>query len=111
MRGKQGGTIVMIGSASSIKAAAQASAYYFGKAAVRMLVKAAALELKPEGIRVNGVSPAGVVTPMWRKISLEQLSRISLRASDRTRDSAVGFGRHWVPDSHRLRPSRRFHLL
>jgi NAD(P)-dependent dehydrogenase (short-subunit alcohol dehydrogenase family) len=31
-----------------------------------MLVKAAALELKADGIRVNCVSPAGVVTPMWR---------------------------------------------
>jgi NAD(P)-dependent dehydrogenase (short-subunit alcohol dehydrogenase family) len=61
-----GGTIVLVGSASGIKAAALASAYCASKAALRMLVKAAALELKAENIRVNCVSPAGVVTPMWR---------------------------------------------
>ena len=33
-----------------------------------MLAKAAALELRSEGIRVNCISPAGVVTPMWRKM-------------------------------------------
>ena len=66
MRERLGGTIVVVGSASGVKAASGASAYCSSKAAVRMLVKAAALELKAEGIRVNCVSPAGVVTPMWR---------------------------------------------
>jgi NAD(P)-dependent dehydrogenase (short-subunit alcohol dehydrogenase family) len=66
MRESQGGTIVVVGSASGVKAAPGASAYCASKAAVRMLGKAAALELKAEGIRVNCVSPAGVVTPMWR---------------------------------------------
>ena len=63
-----GGSIVVVGSASGVKAAVNASAYCASKAAVRMLVKVAALELKEEGIRVNCVSPAGVVTPMWRKM-------------------------------------------
>jgi len=61
-----GGAIVLVGSASGIKAAAGASAYCSSKAAVRMLVKTAALEFKPQGIRVNSVSPAGVVTPLWK---------------------------------------------
>ena len=72
MRRSGGGSIVVVGSASGVKAAPQASAYCASKAAVRMLVKAAALELKPEGIRVNSVSPAGVVTPMWSKMPFWQ---------------------------------------
>jgi NAD(P)-dependent dehydrogenase (short-subunit alcohol dehydrogenase family) len=66
MQPRQGGTIVVVGSASGVKAVPRAAAYCSSKAGVRMLVKAGALELKAEGIRVNSVSPAGVVTPMWR---------------------------------------------
>jgi len=68
MRHGGGGSIVVIGSASGVKASAGASAYCVSKAGVRMLVRAAALELKPEAIRVNCVSPAAVVTPMWQKM-------------------------------------------
>jgi NAD(P)-dependent dehydrogenase (short-subunit alcohol dehydrogenase family) len=63
-----GGAIVLVGSASGIKAAPGAAAYCASKTGVRMLVKAAALELKPREIRVNCISPAGVVTPMWKKM-------------------------------------------
>lgn len=68
LRGSGGGAIVLVGSASGIKASPGAAAYCASKAAVRMLVKSAALEFKPESIRVNCVSPAGVVTPMWKKM-------------------------------------------
>jgi 3alpha(or 20beta)-hydroxysteroid dehydrogenase len=37
-----------------------------------MLTKTAALECKPHGIRVNCVSPAGVVTPIWTKMPFWQ---------------------------------------
>ncbi len=62
------GSIVVVGSASGSKAAAGASAYCASKAGVQMLVKTAALEFKSRGIRVNCVSPAAVVTPMWQKM-------------------------------------------
>jgi NAD(P)-dependent dehydrogenase (short-subunit alcohol dehydrogenase family) len=65
---REGGAIVLVGSASGVKAAAGASAYCASKAALRMLVKTAALEFKSEAIRVNSVSPAAVVTPMWQKM-------------------------------------------
>ena len=68
MQQRSGGVIVLVSSASGIKTCPGASAYCAGKAGVRMLVKAAALELKPEGIRVNCVSPGGVVTPMWKNM-------------------------------------------
>jgi NAD(P)-dependent dehydrogenase (short-subunit alcohol dehydrogenase family) len=67
MRQSGGGSIVVIGSASGVKALPGASAYCVSKAAVRMLVRAAALELRPQAIRVNCVSPAAVATPMWQK--------------------------------------------
>lgn len=59
------GSIVIVGSASGRKASAGAAAYCASKAAVAMLAKVAALEGKSSNIRVNVVSPAGVVTPMW----------------------------------------------
>lgn len=60
-----GGSIVIVSSASGIKASGGASAYCSSKAGARLLAKAAALEGAPDGIRVNTVVPAGVVTPMW----------------------------------------------
>jgi 2-keto-3-deoxy-L-fuconate dehydrogenase len=69
---ESGGAIVLVGSASGVKAAAGASAYCTSKAALTMLVKTAALEFKSQAIRVNSVSPAAVVTPMWQKMPFWQ---------------------------------------
>ena len=69
-----GGAIVVVGSASGIRPAAGATAYSTSKAAVSMLVRAAAKECR-EGklpIRINVVSPAGVRTPMWRAMPFFQ---------------------------------------
>ena len=60
-----GGSIVVVGSASGIRAAPGAAAYSASKSAVAMLVRVAARELAPRGIRVNAVSPSAVRTPMW----------------------------------------------
>ncbi len=65
---KKKGSIVLIASASGIKASAGASAYCTSKAGLRMLAKTAALECKEYGIRVNSISPAAVATPMWSKM-------------------------------------------
>jgi 3(or 17)beta-hydroxysteroid dehydrogenase len=59
------GSIVLIGSASGIKATAGAAAYCSSKAGLHMLARAVALECAADGIRVNTVVPAGVMTPMW----------------------------------------------
>lgn len=69
-----GGAIVVIGSASGIRAAAGAAAYATSKAALGMLVRVAAKECR-EGkhpIRINVVSPGGVKTPMWREMPFFQ---------------------------------------
>jgi NAD(P)-dependent dehydrogenase (short-subunit alcohol dehydrogenase family) len=64
----KGGSCILVGSASGSKAAPGAAAYSTSKAGLKMLARVAALESKPRGIRVNSVAPAGVVTPMWRKM-------------------------------------------
>ena len=60
------GSIVVVGSASGIRAAPGAAAYSASKAALSMLVRSAALELAEQGVRVNAVSPSAVRTPLWR---------------------------------------------
>jgi len=63
---RAGGSAILVGSVSGVKPSPGAAAYCTSKAALRMLMKSAALEGKPKGIRVNMVSPAGVATPMWK---------------------------------------------
>ncbi len=71
-RNAEGGSVVLIGSASGTKAAAGAAAYCVSKAGLAMLAKVAALEAKGAGVRVNVLSPAGVVTPMWKELPAEE---------------------------------------
>jgi 3(or 17)beta-hydroxysteroid dehydrogenase len=68
MRQGHGGSIVIVSSASGVKASAGASAYGASKAALRLFAKAVALECRDagDGIRVNIVLPAGVATAMWK---------------------------------------------
>ena len=68
---ESGGAIVVIGSASGVRPSAGAAAYSTSKAAVSMLVRAAAKECRQEKlpIRINAVSPGGVKTPLWREMS------------------------------------------
>lgn len=74
MRKNGGGSIINIASASGIKASAGASAYCASKAAVRMFSRVAALECAQNGdnIRVNTISPGGVMTPMWEGMQFWQ---------------------------------------
>jgi 3(or 17)beta-hydroxysteroid dehydrogenase len=68
MRRGHGGSIVIVSSASGLKAAPGASAYAASKAALRLFAKSVALECAQarDGVRVNTVHPAGVTTPMWQ---------------------------------------------
>lgn len=69
-----GGVIVHVGSASGIRAAPGAAAYSVSKAGLGMLVRVAAKECRDGGVpvRVCAVSPAGVRTPMWERMSFFQ---------------------------------------
>jgi 2-keto-3-deoxy-L-fuconate dehydrogenase len=63
---KRGGAIVIVASASGLKAEAGIAAYGASKAGVLHLMRIAAKEAAPRGIRVNAIAPAGVKTPIWR---------------------------------------------
>ncbi|MFO7654837.1 MAG: SDR family NAD(P)-dependent oxidoreductase [Candidatus Krumholzibacteriia bacterium] len=64
----RGGSIVLVSSASGLKASGGAAAYCSSKAGLRLLAKSVAIECAADGIRVNTVVPAGVMTPMWDKM-------------------------------------------
>jgi len=80
LMGDTGGAIVHIASASGVRPTAGAAAYCSSKAAVRMLTRVAALELKPRDIRVNCICPAGVRTPMWETMDFFQEAVARLRS-------------------------------
>jgi NAD(P)-dependent dehydrogenase (short-subunit alcohol dehydrogenase family) len=60
------GTIISVSSMTGIVGQANGAVYVATKGALISLTKALALELGPDGIRVNCVCPAGVDTPLMR---------------------------------------------
>jgi NAD(P)-dependent dehydrogenase (short-subunit alcohol dehydrogenase family) len=68
----QGGAIVVVASASGLKAEPGVAAYGASKAAALHLARVAAKEGAPDKIRVNAVVPGGVETPMWRSVAMFQ---------------------------------------
>jgi NAD(P)-dependent dehydrogenase (short-subunit alcohol dehydrogenase family) len=67
---RQGGTIVATTSVNATIGMPGSSAYAASKAALRALVRVAAAELAPRGIRVNAVSPGPIATALRAKIGL-----------------------------------------
>lgn len=61
---RQGGSIVLIGSASAIKGVPGYSAYSATKAAARSFARTWAKEFRDRGIRVNCISPGPIDTPL-----------------------------------------------
>lgn len=66
MRQRGAGAIVMISSINADFATPSLAAYAASKAALNNLVKTAALEFAPDGIRVNAIAPASIDTPLLR---------------------------------------------
>lgn len=65
--GEQGGSIINMSSLAGLVGFPGLTAYCSSKAAVVMLTKTAAIELRGAGIRVNVVCPAFIDTPMQRR--------------------------------------------
>jgi NAD(P)-dependent dehydrogenase (short-subunit alcohol dehydrogenase family) len=90
------GSIVTIASAQAFRGRQNSVAYVASKAGVSGLTKALALDLAPNGIRVNCVAPGAVETPLMRSIvdkapgGIEQsLSRIPMGRFGQPEDLAA----------------------
>jgi 2-keto-3-deoxy-L-fuconate dehydrogenase len=66
MRARGGGSILLLSSINADFATPTLAAYAASKAAIESLTRTAALELAPDGIRVNAIAPASVDTPLLR---------------------------------------------
>ena len=58
------GAVINIGSVQSFVALPNSAAYTTSKGGVRALTKAMAIELSPEGVRVNAIAPGLIATPL-----------------------------------------------
>ena len=67
MKEAGGGVIINLASMAGVRPRPGSAAYASTKAAVLHITKALAIELAPNNIRVNGINPAAVDTPMLPK--------------------------------------------
>lgn len=65
-----GGSILVTASLNAVQAGHGMGAYCASKAGVAMLVRVAAMELGPRGIRVNAIAPGFVMTPLTEGVQL-----------------------------------------
>jgi len=68
-----GGTLTFVGSLSGLAAIPNQTFYGIAKAALHHLVRYAAQELGPDGIRVNGVAPGFISTPRLLSLLPEEM--------------------------------------
>jgi NAD(P)-dependent dehydrogenase (short-subunit alcohol dehydrogenase family) len=66
MRRRGGGAIAIVSSVLALAAVPRSAAYAVSKAGLLGLVRAMAIDHAVDGIRVNGICPGAVDTPMWR---------------------------------------------
>ena len=74
-----GASVIATTSVANKTGMAGASAYSATKAALQQLVRVAATELSPRGIRVNAVSPGPIETPIFGKTGMpaEQMQEMA----------------------------------
>lgn len=77
--------IVLTASIAGLKAEPGVAAYAASKAGVIQLMRVAAKEVAPEGIRVNAIAPGGVDTPIWDGLPFFE----QLKAAEGSRDAAI----------------------
>jgi NAD(P)-dependent dehydrogenase (short-subunit alcohol dehydrogenase family) len=67
-QGVQGGAVVNMASQAGRRGEALVSHYCASKAAIISYTQSAALAMAPHKIRVNGISPGVIATPMWKHV-------------------------------------------
>jgi NAD(P)-dependent dehydrogenase (short-subunit alcohol dehydrogenase family) len=103
MRDRGGGSIVITSSTAGIGGSATMSAYVASKHAVIGLMRSAALEGAPLGIRVNTVNPAPIETRMMR--SLEEMrvaaaddSEVTVEQTKQVSEARIPLQRYGNPE-------------
>jgi NAD(P)-dependent dehydrogenase (short-subunit alcohol dehydrogenase family) len=89
---REGGAIVANTSINGVLGMPGSSAYAASKAALRSLVRVAAAELAPRGIRVNAVSPGPIETQLRQKLGLpdDATKRLDAELAARTTLKRLG---------------------
>ena len=77
---KDGGSVILTGSSTTIKGTPSFSIYSASKAAVRNLARSWMLDLKERGIRVNVISPGPIETPGLLGLASDAAQERQLRA-------------------------------
>lgn len=98
--GKETGSIVSASSIAGFEGFPILSAYSSTKFAVRGITQAAAKELAPHNIRVNGYAPGIVDTPMWTYID-EEMGKLNGKPKGQNFDDMVktiALGRSETPE-------------
>jgi NAD(P)-dependent dehydrogenase (short-subunit alcohol dehydrogenase family) len=88
VEGGRGGSVVAVSSISGFLADRSMSHYSVSKAGLAELVRVAARELGPFGIRVNAVAPGTTDTPMFAPTA--RLPGYAARVAERTALGGVG---------------------
>lgn len=82
MAPRRAGSIVTVASTSAFTASSTPMlAYDASKGAVKMLTQAAARELGPHGVRVNGVAPGTMDTPLMRALGADDAALARMAAA------------------------------
>src|SRR3954453_9121483 len=87
-----GGNIVNVSSVAGNVAQPYATAYAAAKGGLTQLTKALALELSPEGIRVNAICPGTVDTPIVEQVFHKLTDDLDTRVPSRLRTMLPGGG-------------------
>ena len=103
MRERGGGSIVITSSTAGIGGAAEMSAYNTSKHAVIGMMRCAALECAPHGIRVNTVNPAPIETRMMRSIEEQRAAAlddadVTLETMKRAYEERIPLRRYGNPE-------------